>query len=276
MKLKVLFASFVMIFFVSFVSCSKKSSSNHDEQGLEFVLQQDNTYSVSAGTSNSLSNIVIPELFNNRPVTKIAENGFYHHQAKTITIANGITSIGDYAFSDCRSLTSIVIPNSVTSIGDMVFFYCTSLTSIVIPDSVTFLSACAFYNCTSLTSITLPNSINSIYDQAFYNCTSLTSITIPNSVISIGENVFAFCTSLTSIVIPDSVTSIGNNAFSDCYNFKEVFYTGTVLSWRDIDINYGNTYLTNATRYYYSKTRPTDMTYKYWHYVNGVPTPWEN
>ena len=107
-----------------------------------------------------------------------------------LVVSDGVTSIGNYAFSGCSSLTSITIPDSVTSIGDSAFYVCSGLTSITIPDSVT-----------------------SIGDSAFYVCRGLTSVTIPDSVTSIGNYVFYGCNSLTSVTIPDSVTSIGNCAF---------------------------------------------------------------
>ena len=141
---------------------------------------------------------------------------------KVITIDFGVTSIGDYAFNLCTSLTSVTIPNSVTSIGYEAFDYCESLTSITIPNSVTSIGRSAFDNCTSLTSITIPNSVTSIGGDAFYGCTSLTSITIPNSVTSIGGDAFYGCTSLTSVTIGNSVTSIGGNPFSGCKSLLSI------------------------------------------------------
>ena len=64
-----------------------------------------------------------------------------------------MTSIGDYAFYDCSSLTSITIPNSVTSIGVYTFFGCSSLTSITFPNSVTWINEGAFHNCKNLENV---------------------------------------------------------------------------------------------------------------------------
>ena len=168
-------------------------------------------------------------------VTSIGESAFSDCTSLTsVTIPDSVTSIGDSAFYNCTSLTSVTIPDNVTSIGDSAFSDCTSLTSITIPDSVTSISNFAFYKCTSLTSVTVPDSVTSIGNYAFNGCTSLTSVTIPNSVTNIGESAFNGCTSLTSVTIPDSVTSIGHSALSGCSNLKSVNYNGTKAQWKSI------------------------------------------
>ena len=151
-------------------------------------------------------------------------------RVKSVVIADGVTSIGEYAFFYCESLTSVTIPDSVTSIGKYAFFCCTSLTSVTIPDSVTSIGRFAFSNCTSLTSVTIPDSVTSIGEYAFYYCKSLTSMTIPDSVTSISSSTFASCTSLTSVTIPNSVTSIGEYAFYDCKSLTSVTIPGSVTS----------------------------------------------
>ena len=115
----------------------------------------------------------------------------YENGQGVITVDGDITSIGDWAFCRCTSLTSVTIPNSVTSIGDIAFDHCTSLTSVTIGNGVTSIGQQAFSDCTSLTSVTIPDSVTSMGLGTFYNCTSLTSVTIGNSVTSIGNGAFS-------------------------------------------------------------------------------------
>ena len=152
-------------------------NAEHGESLIKFSLTNNNTEYKITDYKGCSSEINIPATYNGKPVT----------------------SIGNMAFYDCDSLTSIIIPNSVTSIGDWTFEDCSSLTSITIPDSVTFIGDYAFYNCSSLTSIKIPDGVTNIGDSTFRNCDSLTSITIPNSVTSIGFRAFSSCYSLETI-----------------------------------------------------------------------------
>lgn len=156
---------------------------------------------------------------------------FYdRNDIKSVEIKSGVTSIGNWAFTDCRGLTKITIPSSVTSIGNDAFGGCTILTSVKIPSSVTSIGAEAFVYCSSLKSITIPSSIKSIVDWTFEQCTSLTSVTIQKGVTSIGYEAFKNCTSLTSVTIPNSVTSIGDLAFGDCLMLSSVTIPKSVTS----------------------------------------------
>lgn len=170
-----------------------------------------------------------------------------------------VTSIGDWAFEGCNSLTSITISDSVTSIGEGAFFNCHSLTSVTIPDSVTSIGIRTFYNCSSLTSITIPDSVSSIGSSAFEGCSKLTyniknnlkylgnsnnpylclidtmsnditSATIDNNCKVIGSGAFKGCSSLASITIPDSVTSIGGYAFCGCSSLTSITIGKSVTS----------------------------------------------
>ena len=168
------------------------------------------------------------------------------------TIPDNVTSIGESAFEDCASLTSVTISDSVTSIGDWAFYNCKSLTSVTIPDSVTSIGDNAFEDCSSLTSVTIPDSVTSIGNAAFRDCSSLTNVTIPDSVTSICDYTFHWCTSLTSVTIPNSVTSIGICAFEYCSSLTDVYYAGSEAQWKAISISSnGNDDLLTANIHYY-------------------------
>ena len=212
----------------------------------------------------------------------------YLNDITTVNISNGVTSIGDYAFSFCTGLTSIEIPASVKTIGNYAFQGCWGLTSIEIPASVTSIGYAAFITCIYLTSINIPASVTTIGDWAFANCTGLTSINIPASVTSIGYSTFLNCISLESIsvaagntiydsrincnalietasntlmlgckntVIPNTVTSIGDNAFDGCEELKEITIPASVTSIG----NYAFQECTSLTTVFMEPTTPPTL-----------------
>ncbi len=184
--------------------------------------------------TNVSGSYTIPATLDGYPVTTIGEYAFYACGSLTsIEIPNGVTTIGNTAFCFCDSLTSVAIGNSVTTIGDSAFYNCTSLTSIEIPDSVTGIGYGAFDSCTSLTSIKISDNVTTIGEYAFSWCESLISVTMGNSVKSIGSYAFYTCTSLTSIEIPDSVTSIGYGAFYECTSLTNVTIGNSVTTIGD-------------------------------------------
>ena len=182
-----------------------------------------------------------------------------------------------YAFKGCASLTSITIPEGVTSIGYGVFMNCTSLTTVKISGSVTCISEYAFYGCSKLTSITITKGVTRIGGYAFSGCTSLTTIIIPDSVTSIEVGAFYSCTSLTSITISVSVTYIGEEVFYKCTSLVSITFTGTKAQW-DIIIKGANwDEGTGDYKFEFSTddtTAPTSIygTYKFAYYTVGGVT----
>ena len=218
-----------------------------ESSGLSYIIDKDNECAIISGRGSCQDmDIVIPKTIEGCPVTEIATDAFRGDKyLKSITIPNGVTSIGEYAFSTCPKLESIVIPNSVntvgsaafgactgltsvtignsvTSIGDSVFSGCTGLTSVTLGNSVTSIGNGAFYGCSGITSVIIPDSVTDMGYNALYGCTGLTSVTIGNSVTSIGARAFYYCTSLTSVTIPNSVTSIGVSAFENCSSLTSI------------------------------------------------------
>ena len=138
-------------------------------------------------------------------------------------IPNSVTSIGEFAFSDCSGLTSVTFnAEKCTYMGSdsyPVFNDCINLTTLNIGNKVTTIPNSAFRDCSGLSSVTIPNSVTSIGDYAFSSCSGLTSVTIGNSVTSIGDYAFFGCTGLHSLTIGTGVSSIGQYAIGYYYNY---------------------------------------------------------
>jgi hypothetical protein len=167
-------------------------------------------------------------------VTSIGECAFYDCRSlDSIDLPESLTSIGDNAFSGCDSLSSIDLPRSLTSIGEGAFSGCDSLSSIDLPESLTSTGDNAFSGCDSLSSINLPESLTSIGEGAFSGCDSLSSINLPESLTSIGDRAFSYCEGLSSIVLPESLTSIGDEAFGFCYSLRGINLPESLISIGD-------------------------------------------
>lgn len=100
------------------------------------------------------------------------------------------------------------------------------------------------------------------------------NVIIPKSVNTIGQKAFFRCLFLSSIVISCNIKKVSFGAFDECYNLFSVFYEGSKSDWKKLDIEYLNTPLMSAKRYYYSEKKPK-IDGDFWHYVDGKPTIWQ-
>lgn len=158
-------------------------------------------------------------------ITSIGENAFsdYSNLAKKIVFPETLVKIGDNAFKNCKQLTcEIVIPDSVSEIGDNAFYY-TKITGIELSDSLKRVGNHAFEFCIYLSGqLNLPDSLEIIGDYAFDECRNLTGdLNLPKDLTYIGENAFYRCSGFTGdLIIPEGVESVGKNAFSSCGNLN--------------------------------------------------------
>ena len=213
----------------------------------------------------------------------------------SITIPEGVTSIGHAAFEDCELLTAISIPSSVTSVSHQAFDGCVSLvdvyikdvaawcsidfdthswnnplhcganmylnnelvTELVIPEGVKAINNLAFYGLESITQIVMPKTLESIGESAFYGCKNLKSLEIPNNVTSIGESAFCGCDSLESVTIGDGLELIPRSAFSG-FDLLSKLVIGKGVKKIDVQAFSG----TITQCYSYATTPPTLLTEK--------------
>lgn len=233
---------------------------------LEYTRAQNFDYATTNGTVTITGYrgpggaVTIPSQVNNLPVTVIGNWAFASaagFSVTSLTIPEGVVTIGSMAFYYCTGLRSVTMPSSLRSIGESAFTHCTSLSSITIPNGVATLGNAAFGSCAGLSRVTIPQSLTNLGTGCFAGCINMDSINvdplnvaytsiggvlftndlrvvlkfpegksgayaIPEGVTHIGNGAFGGCTKLTTVTIPDSTTSIGYNAFSGCLSLHGV------------------------------------------------------
>ncbi|MBO5369774.1 MAG: leucine-rich repeat domain-containing protein, partial [Clostridia bacterium] len=181
-----------------------------------------------------------------------------------VTIGEGVTNIGNYAFSNCTNVKSVSIPDTAVSIGTYALSWCESISVVTIPSSVEYIGAKAFTGCASLKKITVESGNTAFVTDGYgvlYNITKDTlicypagntaaSYEIPGGTKTIISNAFYGCNILNMIIIPESVTTIEDNAFEYCECISDVYYSGTEEQWNEIDLGLGNEPITGATVHY--------------------------
>ena len=160
-----------------------------------------------------LYDIIIPETLNGFPVTGLGAYSFtgepfssrdwykFNRKIRSVTIPQGVTSIGGHAFEECFDLENVTIPQSVTSIGPVAFCGCGKLTTLSLGENIETIGGGAFFRCSSLSKITIPEKVKEI--EAGYSGTPSFYKT------------FQYCSSLEYIILPAGLTSF-RASLDDC------------------------------------------------------------
>ena len=154
----------------------------------------------------------------------------YAHRITGIVIEEGVTSLGEYAFRDLRSVQSVQIAESVETLDRCCFENCSALTEVEIPAGVSMVGSDAFRHCLGLETVHMRGEHTKIGSSAFSECNSLTDVTLPSALTELSDGIFAQCFNLSDINIPDTVTHIGDSAFSSCFNLKAIDLPENLIS----------------------------------------------
>ena len=164
----------------------------------------------------------------------------YCQDIQTVIIESGVTSIGSFAFYDCKSLTSVSLPDSLEQIGTYAFRDCSSLPNFTVTSGVSKIGTAVFEGCKALTEIRVaqnnPNYLTDDFGVLFNRdktvlicCPAgfIGNYVIPDSVTDISNSAFYACEGLTAVTIPENVKNIGGSAFSHCTGLSKLYYNAT-------------------------------------------------
>ena len=192
----------------------------------------------------SLSDIVIPEKINGVAVVAIGDGAFYrdvtpemqelwskfseqekvvfYSKLQSITIPEGVETIGSNAFAYNYALTEINLPSTLKYIGEAAFEDCMNLPTIDLPDSITEIGARAFSGCKSITAVQLPVELSEIKNATFFGCSALEKVTLGVNAKKIGSEAFEDCVNLKEVYIPNNIKGIGQKAFEGCTSLSKI------------------------------------------------------
>ncbi len=204
---------------------------------------------------DTVGDLLIPSVIDGMPVNCLADCAFLGcKRLGSVTIQDGVKSIGFGAFMHCNGLKYVSIPASVTRIGGEAFQSCTNLASVsvtdgnqryksvngllltkdgktllqgvngdvTIPSGVTHIARAAFLGFAGLKSVTIPDGMEVIDWDAFKWCSNLKSVTLPSSVKKIGTCAFWRCSALETVALQSGLAEIGSGAFSECGKLSSV------------------------------------------------------
>mgnify|MGYP005772815459 FL=1 len=166
--------------------------------------------------------------------TELPADAFYKYAGTSVTLPEGLTAVGDYAFQECSALTEVVFPETVRSFGKNVFYDNTAIKYVTFPETVDSFGARMFRGCTSLVSVVIPEGVTALGGDTFHSNESLVSVTLPSTLTELGNYEFYYCSSLVSVTLPASLETFGNYLFEGCSSLEEV----TFLSLTDDSLSF--------------------------------------
>ena len=218
-------------------------------------------------------------------VTELRPFAFFEAGGLTsVTVPEGVTTIGERAFYSCKGLTKVTLPATLTKMGDSVFYKRLALKEISvapeckafhseagvlfdkemtllivyppgkedeeyrIPDTVKVIADRALSDCRNLVNVHVGNNLNKVGESAFEHCNKLANIEIPDGITEIGHRAFSYCESLKNVKIGNNVTKIGASAFKGCKSLVSVTIGNSVT-----EIGYfAFSWCSNLTHVYYN------------------------
>lgn len=178
----------------------------------EYALNSANTYLSKDGNAFYSKDGTVLKWFANTPL-----------EDTTFVMPNTVTEVGDGAFSNITTLTSITLSNALTKIGKQAFYKCTKLAcDIVLPETLTSVGMDAFYNDSKITGVSLPGTIKEFGEGAFYNMSAaeFTGTLVIPADATLGEEVFGGCKKLTTMKV--ETTTLTKNLFYNCQGLTSV------------------------------------------------------
>ena len=206
-----------------------------------------NSCEIISCSKTASGDLVVPDTIDGKVVISVGERAFYDLDSiSSVTLPTTVESIGSEAFADCSNLLSLVMPDSVSYMGNSVFDDCINLRTVVLSENITSLPAGTFYNCIRLSNLQVSPSTFSFGENAFYDCLSLTYFVFPETTKVISDSCFYGCSSLSSVYIPSNINVIDTEAFAECTALKKVYFGGSSEVTEDFSVASGNSLLMNS------------------------------
>lgn len=229
MKIKYLIIT--LCFGLSLTSCNFFNNDKEiiNKDNLRYVLNSKADGYIVYGSRKDVEEIIIPDIVNKLPVVEIGASAFINYpNLRSVTIPEGVHTIRERAFVDCKNLEEIDFPSTIKETGCNLFKGCDKL-KYYVEDNIKYLGNMDNPYVLLIEAIdkTIPSfsfkeGTKVIYEDSFSGCDNITDIIIPDNVTCIGEKAFYDCNNLKNVKISDFVEVIGKYAFSWCTNIDSI------------------------------------------------------